>query len=91
MARLGFLTLDGSHPRDGVSIKILVVLSPRHHCPLISEKCQKLEIIQIPAQGLELYVKLPGVPADVPRLSSGDLVVIMLLLRKSGRKNWILW
>ena len=51
----------------------------------------KLEIIQIPAQGLELYVKDPGVPAGVPRLSSGDLVVIMLLLGKSGRKNWILW
>ena len=53
----------------------------------MSEKWQKLEIIQIPAQGLELYVKVPEVPAGVPRLSSGDLVVIMFLLGKSGRKN----
>ena len=87
MARSRSLTLDGSLPRDGVSIKILVVLSPRQHCPLMSEKYQKLEIIQIPAQGLELYVKVPGVPAGTPQLSSGDLVVIMLLLGKSGRKN----
>ena len=53
----------------------------------MSEKCLKLEIIQIPAKGLELYVKVPGVPAGVPLLSSGDPVVVMILLGKSGRKK----
>ena len=45
----------------------------------MSEKYPKLEIIQIPAQGLELYVKVPEVPAGVPRSSSRDLVVMLLL------------
>ena len=37
MVRLGSLALDGSFPRDGVSIKTLVVVTPHHHKPLISE------------------------------------------------------
>ena len=53
----------------------------------MNEKCLKLEIILIPAQGLELYVKVPGVAAGVPQPSSGDPVVIMILLGKSGRKK----
>ena len=34
MAMLGSLALDGSLPRDGVSIKTMVVVSPHNHCPL---------------------------------------------------------
>ena len=37
MARLGSLGSDGSFPRDGVSIKILVVVATHHHKPLMSE------------------------------------------------------
>ena len=34
---LGYLALDGSFPRDGVSIKILIVVTPYHHKSLMSE------------------------------------------------------
>ena len=53
----------------------------------MSEKRSKLEIIQIPAQGLELYVKVPGVLAGASQFSSKYPVVIMLLLGKSDRKK----
>ena len=32
-----FIALDGSLPRDGVSIKTLVVVTPHHHKPLMNE------------------------------------------------------
>ena len=37
----------------------------------MSEKCQKVDISKIPAQGLELYVKVQGVPAGVPGPAAG--------------------
>ena len=37
MVRMGSLALDGSFPRDGVSIKTLVVVTIHHHKPLMSE------------------------------------------------------
>ena len=34
---LGSLALDGSFPRDGVSIKTLIVVTPHHHKSHMSE------------------------------------------------------
>ena len=70
MARLGSLALDGSPPRDGVSIKILMVVSHHHRCPLNEWKMSEIRNNLNIGHGLELYVKVPGVPAGVPRLSS---------------------
>ena len=81
MARLGSLALDGSLPRDGVSIKTLVVMSPHHHCPL--NEWKKSEIRNNPntspvAGTLSEGLRSPGSSSVAQQW--GPMVIIMLLL-----------